>query len=74
MQKKGRQSKRIHIKLTLNVKITLNINCYYQQNEEKCTPQHYHYSERTFRKWHYFCLNGLFLRSKNVNFTKTYFF
>ena len=44
------QSKRIQIKPTLNVKITLHIDRYCQQNQEMRPPQHYLYFERIFRK------------------------
>ena len=39
MQNKKMWNKRMEIASILNVKITLNINCYCHQNQEKCPAQ-----------------------------------
>ena len=57
MQKKRKQNKRMQIKPTFNVKITLTVNRSYQQNHGMCPDQHDLYFERFFRKYDCFCLN-----------------
>ena len=39
MAKKRMQNTRMQIKPTLNVKITLNVNCYCHENQELCPAQ-----------------------------------
>ena len=44
------RTKECKIKPTLNVKITLDVNCLCQQNQEQCPAQYYLYFVRTFKK------------------------
>ena len=61
----------MQIKLTVNAKITLNINCSCQDNQEKCPPYRQPYFQCSFRKWDYFCMNGVIFNIKNkASFTK----
>lgn len=49
--KEKMQNKRMQVKSTLNITVTLNANCSCQQNQEKRPTQHYLYFESTFKKW-----------------------
>ena len=58
----------MQFKLTLNVKVTLNINCECQQSQEKCPADHYLYFEHAFRKWDCFCLNVRIFKDQKIMF------
>ena len=59
MPKKKMPNKRMQIKPTLNATIALSVNCYCQENQEKCLAQYYFYFECTFKKSDYLCLNEI---------------
>ena len=60
------RTKECKIKPTLNVKITLDVNCLCQQNQEQCPAQHYLYFVGTFKKWDHFCLNGHIYKDQKI--------
>ena len=58
------------IKPTLNIKITLNVTCQCQQNQEKCPAQHYLYFEHIFREMGLFLSECAFFKDQKITFIR----